>query len=117
MDSSSSEQTIAAHSASQQCFQHRKRDQGLDPVGFNNRINVTALKSAAEVVVNSSAPLWIRTVAVGVTDVDVVDVRVRLQREHQADEIRGWEQDRDRVHQRPETPPESQDTAPSTPKR
>lgn len=41
--------------------------------------------------------------AVRVTDVDVVDVRVRLQREDQTDEIRRREKHRDRIHQRPAT--------------
>lgn len=48
-----------------------------------------------------TAPSAGRTVTVCVTDVDVVDVRVRLQCKDQADEIRSREKHRDRVHQRP----------------
>lgn len=44
--------------------------------------------------------------AVYIADVDVVDVRVRLQCEDQTDEIRSREKHRDRIHQRPATSPQ-----------
>lgn len=41
-------------------------------------------------------------VTVVITDLDIVDVRVGLQCEDEADYIGSWQQHRNRVHQRPE---------------